>query len=132
MFAGGSDTTSTTMEWIMPELVAKPEKMAKVKEELNRVVGEKKKVLEQSDVARLVYLQAVVKEVMRINPPGPFLAPRKAESDQEVNGYLIPKGTQIIVNVWAMGRDPSIWKNRVTSPNASWVWKQTTKAKISS
>lgn len=87
-----------------------PEKMAKAKAELQRVAGEKK-LLEEPDIARLPYLRAVVKEAMRLHNPSPLLLPRKAESDQEVGGYSIPEGTQILVNAWAMGRDAGIWKD---------------------
>nr|WET52745.1 cytochrome P450 76AH62 [Callicarpa americana] len=110
LFVGGSDTNTTSIEWIMSELILNPDKLAKVKNELKSVVGENKHV-QESDMPRLPYLQAVIKEVLRYHPPAPLLLPRKAECDQEVNGYLIPKGTQILVNVWAMGRDPRIWKN---------------------
>lgn len=107
---GGSETSSTTIEWIMSELMLNPDKMRKVKDEVKSVLGDKK-IAEESDMSRLSYLQAVIKEVLRYHPPGPLLVPRKAECDQEVNGYLIPKGTQILINVWAMARDPSIWNN---------------------
>ncbi|KAH6756773.1 hypothetical protein C2S53_020931 [Perilla frutescens var. hirtella] len=111
LLVGGSDTNSTTIEWIMSELVMNPDKLAKVKEELKSVVGEKK-VVPESEMARLPYLQAVIKEVLRYHPPGPLLLPRKAESDQQLNGgYFIPKGTQVLINMWAIGRDPTIWKN---------------------
>nr|A0A0S1TP26.1 RecName: Full=Ferruginol synthase; AltName: Full=11-oxomiltiradiene synthase; AltName: Full=Cytochrome P450 76AH24; Short=SpCYP76AH24; AltName: Full=Ferruginol monooxygenase; Short=11-hydroxyferruginol synthase [Salvia pomifera]ALM25796.1 cytochrome P450 76AH24-like protein [Salvia pomifera] len=110
LFVGGSETSTTEIEWIMWELVASPEKMAKVKAELKSVMGGEK-VVDESMMPRLPYLQAVVKESMRLHPPGPLLLPRKAESDQVVNGYLIPKGTQVLINAWAMGRDSSLWKN---------------------
>nr|AMZ03404.1 cytochrome P450 CYP76AH17 [Plectranthus barbatus] len=110
LFVGGSETNTTSLEWTMSELVNNPDKMAKLKQELKSVVGERK-LVDESEMPRLPYLQAVIKESLRIHPPGPLLLPRKAETDQEVNGYLIPKGTQILFNVWAMGRDPSIWKD---------------------
>nr|WJZ49106.1 cytochrome P450 [Isodon lophanthoides var. gerardianus] len=110
MLAGGTEPNITTIEWIMATLVANPDKMAKLKQELKSALGESQ-IVEESDIDKLPYLQAVVKEVMRYHPPGPFLLPRRAESDQEVKGLMIPKGTQVIINVWAIGRDPSIWKN---------------------
>ncbi|KAL0366225.1 UNVERIFIED_CONTAM: Ferruginol synthase [Sesamum radiatum] len=110
LFVAGSDTTSSTVEWAMTELLLSPEKMAKAKNELKSVIGENKQV-EESDISRLPYLQAVVKEIFRYHPAGPLLIPRKAEDDVEINGYMIPKNTQIFVNAWAIGRDPSIWSN---------------------
>ncbi|XP_057799347.1 ferruginol synthase-like [Salvia miltiorrhiza] len=110
LFVGGSETNTTTIEWIMTELLFHPDKLRKLKEELNTVVGKNEEIRE-SDIPRLPYLQAVIKETLRYHPPGPLLLPRRSEADQEVNGYMIPKGAQILFNVWAMGRDPSIWRN---------------------
>ncbi|XP_047968900.1 ferruginol synthase-like [Salvia hispanica] len=108
LFVGGSETNTTSIEWIMTELLFNPDKLKKLKEEIKSVVGEKGQIRE-ADIAHLPYLQAVVKETLRFHPPGPLLLPRRSEADQEVNGYVIPKGAQILFNVWAMGKDPSIW-----------------------
>ncbi|XP_042037120.1 ferruginol synthase-like [Salvia splendens] len=110
LFVGGSETTTTSVEWIMSELLINPEKLEKLKEELRRVVGEKNQV-QESDIPRLPYFEAVMKEVFRLHPPGPLLLPRKAEREVQIGGYTIPKDTQILVNAWAIGRDPSIWPN---------------------
>ncbi|PSR88003.1 Geraniol 8-hydroxylase [Actinidia chinensis var. chinensis] len=110
LFVAGTDTTSNTLEWAMTEVLHNPETMKKAKEELAQVIG-KGKAIEESDIARLPYLRAIVKETLRIHPPVPFLIPRKLEVDVEICGYEIPKGTQILVNVWAIGRDPSTWAN---------------------
>ncbi|XP_047967694.1 ferruginol synthase 1-like [Salvia hispanica] len=110
LLVGGAETNMTVIEWIMQELVSHPDKIAKVKAELKSVMGDEK-VLDESKISKLPYLQAVVKESLRLHPPAAMLVPRKAESDQVVNGYLIPKGTQVLVNEWGMGRDPKIWKN---------------------
>ncbi|KAI3472968.1 hypothetical protein Pfo_029393 [Paulownia fortunei] len=110
LFVAGSDTTSTTVEWAMTELLLNPEKLSKAKQELRTVIGENKQV-QESDMSRLPYFQAVIKETFRFHPPGPLLIPRKSEYDVDVSGYTIPKGTQMLVNVWAMGREPSIWSN---------------------
>nr|WCR39969.1 ferruginol synthase CYP1 [Scutellaria baicalensis] len=110
LFVGGSETTTTSVEWIMSELLVNPDKLGKLKHELKSVVGETRQV-EESDIPRLPYFEAVLKEVFRLHPPGPLLLPRKAEHDVQVGDYTIPQGTQILVNVWAMGRDPTIWTN---------------------
>jgi len=108
IFAAGSDTSAKAMEWAMAELICNPEKMKRVQTELDEVVGRNRRV-EESDTDRLPYLCAVVKEVFRLHPVAPLLLPHRAVSTCEIGGYLIPKDTQVIVNVWAIGRDTAIW-----------------------
>eukprot|EP00253_Pinus_taeda_P025363 PITA_25363 len=108
LFGAGSETTAKTMEWAMAELICNPEKMKRAQAELDEVVGRNRRV-EESDTDRLPYLCAVVKEVFRLHPVVPLLLPHRAASACEIGGYLIPKDTQILVNVWAIGRDPAIW-----------------------
>ncbi|KAM7497499.1 hypothetical protein LguiA_021913 [Lonicera macranthoides] len=108
MFIGGTETTSSTVEWALTELIRKPSTMEKVKEELLNIVGINKK-LEDSEIDNLHYLHAVIKETLRLHPPAPFLLPRRASQDVNLMGYHIPKNTQVFVNVWAIGRDPKSW-----------------------
>nr|QUN00500.1 cytochrome P450 76A84 [Tripterygium wilfordii] len=108
VFMAGAETTSSSTEWALTELLLNPESMTKAKAELNRVVGPNRK-LEESDIEHLPYLQAVVKENLRLHPPIPFLVPRKATQDTTFMGYHIPKNTQVFVDVWAIGRDPDVW-----------------------
>nr|WHP37780.1 linalool 8-hydroxylase CYP76T1 [Camellia sinensis] len=108
LFLAGTDTTSSTVEWAMAELLHKPEKLAKAQVELKEVIG-KDGIIQESDISRFPYLQAVVKETLRLHPPGPLLIPHKAEADVEICGFLVPKNAQVLVNVWAIGRDSSIW-----------------------
>eukprot|EP00257_Ricinus_communis_P027386 XP_025014800.1 cytochrome P450 76A1 isoform X2 [Ricinus communis] len=110
IFFAGTETTSSTMEWAMTELLRCPESIKRVKEELKRVVGQKRKV-EESDIDQLPYLQAVLKETMRLHPTLPLLIPRNSLEDTNFMGYLIPKDTQVFVNVWAIGRDPESWQD---------------------
>ncbi|KAG2677467.1 hypothetical protein I3843_12G101000 [Carya illinoinensis] len=110
LFVGGTDTTSATLEWAMAELLHHPDVVSKAKAELEQVIGRGNPV-EESDITRLPYLQAVIKETFRLHPALPFLIPRKAEADVEVDGYVIPKGARVLVNAWGIGRDPSIWEN---------------------
>ncbi|KAL2508654.1 Cytochrome [Forsythia ovata] len=109
MFLGGSETSSTSIEWALAELIRNPETMMKAKKEISSVVGSNKK-FEESDIDKLSYLQAVIKETLRLHPPLPFLIPRRATQDTNFMGYLIPKNTQVFVNVWAIGRDEQYWE----------------------
>ncbi|KAG4400552.1 hypothetical protein GLYMA_07G083000v4 [Glycine max] len=110
LFVAGIDTTSSTIEWVMAELLRNPEKLEKVRQELQQVLA-KGEQLEESHISNLPYLQAVVKETFRLHPPTPMLLPHKSEVDIELCGFMVPKSAQILVNLWATGRDSSIWTN---------------------
>ncbi|KAG9129211.1 hypothetical protein Leryth_006475 [Lithospermum erythrorhizon] len=111
LFIAGSDTTSSTLEWAMAELMKNPETMKLAKEELAQVVG-KGKPIKERDVDNLPYLQCVLKETLRLHPPVPTLIPRLLkERDVELCGYTIPKGSKVIVNVWGISHDPNVWKD---------------------
>ncbi|MFS7919806.1 putative geraniol 8-hydroxylase [Helianthus anomalus] len=110
MFVGGTDTTSTTVEWAMTELLRNPDVMAKCKEELKHVIG-KGKNIKDHDLSRLPYLLCIVNETLRLHPPVPLLIPRNVENPVKLCGYIIPKDTQVLVNAWAIGQDPTIWED---------------------
>ncbi|CAN8286286.1 unnamed protein product [Cochlearia groenlandica] len=109
MFTASTDTNSTTTEWAMSELLCNPEKMVKAQSEIRQVIGQNG-VVQESDIPKLPYLQAILKETLRMHPASPFI-PRKSESDVYVFGFLIPKDTPVLVNAWAIGRDSSVWGN---------------------
>ncbi|KAL6655479.1 hypothetical protein ACP70R_006305 [Stipagrostis hirtigluma subsp. patula] len=109
LFAAGTDTNAITVEWTMAELLRHPAVMSKVRAELREVLGSKPHP-DESDVGRLPYLRAVVMESMRLHPPSPMLMPHEAMADgAEVGGYAVPKGTKVVVNLWAIMRDPALW-----------------------
>lgn len=104
----GSETTSSTIEWALTELLTNPESLNKAKAELAQAVGADR-TFEEDDIDNLPYLKAVIKETLRLHPPIPFLVPRRAMEDTNFQGYHIPKDTQVLVNAWAIGRDPEVW-----------------------
>ncbi|XP_065855057.1 cytochrome P450 76A1-like [Euphorbia lathyris] len=108
IFMAGSETTSSTNEWALTELLLHPDSMKKAKSEILSVVGPNKK-LQESHIENLPFLQAIVKETLRLHPPIPFLVPRKAIQDTNFMGYNIPQNTQVLVNTWAIGRDSEVW-----------------------
>eukprot|EP00252_Welwitschia_mirabilis_P000276 TRINITY_DN102_c0_g1_i4.p1 TRINITY_DN102_c0_g1~~TRINITY_DN102_c0_g1_i4.p1 ORF type:complete len:517 (-),score=29.70 TRINITY_DN102_c0_g1_i4:189-1739(-) len=110
LFLGGTDTTMSTVTWAMVEMLRNPQVMKKCVDEIDSVIG-KDRIVEEDDAKSLPYFNAMLKEVLRLHPPGPFLIPRRATEDSEIAGYLIPKDTQILVNVWGIGRDPSVWED---------------------
>ncbi|WCJ37084.1 Cytochrome P450 76T24 [Euphorbia peplus] len=110
LLIAGSGTTSSTLESAMAELIQNPKTLSKARTELEQTIG-KGKVVDELDITRLPYLQAIVKETFRLHQPVPLLIPRKARANVEIRGFIIPKGAQIMVNVYAIGRDGNTWKD---------------------
>ncbi|XP_059293738.1 geraniol 8-hydroxylase-like isoform X1 [Lycium ferocissimum] len=120
LFGAGTDTTTSTLEWAMTEILKQPRIMKKAQAELAEIIG-KGKPIEETDVARLSYLQCIIKETLRMHPPVPLLLPRRVEQDVELCDYIIPKGSQVLVNVWAIGRDSTFWDDPlVFKPERFW------------
>ncbi|VAH08707.1 unnamed protein product [Triticum turgidum subsp. durum] len=110
MITAGMDTTVISVEWAMAELVRNPRVQKKLQEELDSVVG-RDRVMSETDFQNLPYLMAVVKESLRLHPPTPLMLPHKASASVKVGGYSIPKGANVMVNVWAVARDPKVWSS---------------------
>nr|AYV88867.1 cytochrome P450 oxidase CYP78A229 [Polygala tenuifolia] len=109
MIFRGTDTVAILIEWILARMVLHPGVQSTVHDELDSVVGRSRTVTE-SDVSSLVYLTAVVKEVLRLHPPGPLLSwARLAITDTTIDGYHVPAGTTAMVNMWAISRAPDVW-----------------------
>ncbi|KAL8041873.1 hypothetical protein ABFX02_09G012700 [Erythranthe guttata] len=107
IIAGGTDTTSATLEWTMSELLRHPIALKTLQNEV-REITRGKNVITENDLSKMHYLKAVVKETLRLHPPIPFLA-RVAREDVKLMGYDISIGTMIITNTWAIGRDSESW-----------------------
>ncbi|KAL2243659.1 cytochrome P450 71A1 [Sesamum indicum] len=110
LLAGGTESSAVTVEWAISELLKKPEIFKKATEEIDRVIGQNRWVQEK-DMPNLPYVEAIVKETMRLHPVAPLLMPRLVREDCKVAGYDIKKGTQVFVNTWTIGTDPSLWEN---------------------
>ncbi|XP_042041154.1 cytochrome P450 71AU50-like [Salvia splendens] len=110
LLIGSMDTAAASVEWILSELLRNPTVMKKVQKELEQVVG-LKRMVEESDLDQLEYLDMVVKETFRLHPVGPLLIPHYSREDSKVNGYDIPKGSRILINTYAIGRDPNVWSD---------------------
>ncbi|KAG9454533.1 hypothetical protein H6P81_007437 [Aristolochia fimbriata] len=106
----GMDTTTTTIEWAMSEMIENKETMRKVQEELDQVVGSlEHNLVDETHLPNLHYLNAVVKETLRLHPAAPIMLPRTPSKDCTAGGYMIPRGCRIIVNLWGMQRDSDAW-----------------------
>ncbi|GLU20852.1 hypothetical protein SLE2022_370300 [Rubroshorea leprosula] len=109
MIFRGTDAVAVLIEWILARMVLHPDIQSKLHHELDQVVG-RSRPLRESDVQKMVYLPAVVKEVLRMHPPGPLLSwARLSITDTTVDGYHVPAGTTAMVNMWAITRDPEVW-----------------------
>lgn len=97
-----------TTEWAIAELIKHPSLMEKAQEEVRRHVGRKPKV-EVENLHQVRYLKCIIKETLRLHPPGPLLAPRESNASATIHGYLIPPNTRVIINAWAIARDPKTW-----------------------
>ncbi|KAK6238844.1 hypothetical protein QUC31_004313 [Theobroma cacao] len=106
----GGESTSVTMTWVLSLLLNHPSVLKAAQQELDLHVGIDRWV-EESDIKSLKYLQAIVKETLRLYPPGPLTGIREAMEDCCIAGYHVPKGTRLIVNLWKLQRDPRVWEN---------------------
>ncbi|PSR96729.1 cytochrome P450, family 71, subfamily A protein [Actinidia chinensis var. chinensis] len=108
MFAAGTDTTGSVLEWVMTELLRHPLILKKLQNEVREIAGAKRTITED-ELEKMPYLKAVIKETLRLHPPVPLLVPRESMRDTQVMGYDIAARTQVFTNVWTIGRDPSLW-----------------------
>ncbi|KAL0332293.1 UNVERIFIED_CONTAM: cytochrome [Sesamum calycinum] len=108
MIIAGTDTSTVTIEWAMSLLLNHPHILQKAKLELDSQVGHHRLVDEQ-DLPNLHYLQNIISETFRLFPAGPLVVPRESSADCRVGGYDIPRGTILLVNAWAIHRDPEVW-----------------------
>ncbi|KAL3505095.1 hypothetical protein ACH5RR_034936 [Cinchona calisaya] len=108
LFTAGTKTSADTMEWAMSLLLNHPEVLEKVKNEIDHQIPPGR-LIEDSDLPRLPYLNCVINETLRLVPAAPLLLPHFSSQDCILNGFHIPKGTTLLVNVWAIHRDPEFW-----------------------
>lgn len=111
MLMAGTDTSFIELEYAMAELMQKPHVMGKLQAEVRRVMPKGQDIVTEEQLGCMPYLKAVIKETLRLYPPAPLLMPHLSMSDCNINGYTIPSGTRVIVNVWALARDSNYWEN---------------------
>ncbi|KAI3923863.1 hypothetical protein MKW98_032716 [Papaver atlanticum] len=109
MLSGGSDTTYITLTWILALLLNNPHDVERAREELDAHVGKNRQV-EESDIPNLLYIQAIIKESMRLYPTATLL-PRMTMEACEVGGFHVPAGGYLYLNIWKIQRDPKVWEN---------------------
>ncbi|KAJ9565207.1 hypothetical protein OSB04_001173 [Centaurea solstitialis] len=108
-FTAATETTAITLDWMLVELISNPKVLQIAREEIDDVVGNERLVAE-SDAPNLPYIHAIIKETLRLHPPIPVLS-RKSIQNVIVQGYDIPAGTILYVNIWSIGRNPKYWES---------------------
>ncbi|XP_010511484.1 PREDICTED: cytochrome P450 81D11-like [Camelina sativa] len=108
LILAGTDTSAVTLEWALSNLLNYPEVLKKARDEIDNKVG-LDRLVEESDISNLPYLQNIVSETLRLYPAGPMSVPHVASEDCKVGEYDMPRGTMLLVNVWAIHRDPNLW-----------------------
>ncbi|XP_030936149.1 probable (S)-N-methylcoclaurine 3'-hydroxylase isozyme 2 [Quercus lobata] len=109
LLIAGTDSSSMVTEWAMAELMRNQDVMHKIREEIESEIGTN--IVKESHLSHLPYLEACVKETLRLYPPGPLLILHRAIQTCQVMGYTIPKDSFISVNIWAIGRDPMVFND---------------------
>jgi cytochrome P450 len=108
MFVGGTESSSEVVLWAMSEMVKNPMVMEEAQVEVRRVF-DKKGYVDETELHQLIYLKSVIKETMRLHPSLPLLIPRESRERCQLNEFDIPAKTRVIVNAWAIARDPRYW-----------------------
>ncbi|KAI3515365.1 hypothetical protein L1887_14245 [Cichorium endivia] len=109
LFAAGTDTTLSNLEWAISELLKHPQKMKILQQEAHEI-GQGRSMITEDDLDNMPYLKAVLKETLRLHTPVPLLVPRESTQDVKLLGYDITAGTQVMINAWAIARDGSRWE----------------------
>lgn len=108
VFSAGGDSSATTIDWAMAELIKNPRLMKMAQAEV-REVFDRKGIIDETCINEMKFLKQIIKETLRLHPTAPLLVPRESRESCVVNGFDIPAKTKVVVNAWAIGRDPKCW-----------------------
>ncbi|GAB4859134.1 hypothetical protein Ancab_040391 [Ancistrocladus abbreviatus] len=108
IFLGGTETTATIVEWAMSEMIKNPQMIEKAQEEVRRIC-EGKGTVDETSLDKLQFLKLAIKETLRLHPPVPLLVPRESTERCQIYGYELPAKARVLINAWAIGRDPTTW-----------------------
>jgi len=111
VFFGGIDTAATVLENTVIELMKEPRVMKKLQAEVRSIVPKGQEIVSEADLNGMAYLRAVIKESLRLRNVTPLLAPHFSMASCSVDGVVVPAGVRVLINVWAIGRDPRFWED---------------------
>jgi len=110
VFAAGSETASTTVNWAMTEMIKNPRILKKSQAQVREGFDRRGRIVE-AIMNEFKYLKSVIKETLRLHPSNSLLLPREYEQACEINVYHIPVKSRVLVNAWAIARDPKYWND---------------------
>ncbi|KAL9303283.1 hypothetical protein ACSQ67_020546 [Phaseolus vulgaris] len=110
LLLAGTDTSALTLEWAMANLLNHPEVVKKAKNDIDAEVGADR-LVEESDMSKLPYIQCIVYETLRLHPAAPIWSPHLSSEDCNIGKYNLPKDTIVLVNAWAVHTDPKVWSD---------------------
>uniref|UniRef100_A0A1W7HBR9 (+)-piperitol/(+)-sesamin synthase n=1 Tax=Scoparia dulcis TaxID=107240 RepID=A0A1W7HBR9_SCODU len=113
MLLAGTDTSAVTVEWAMSALLNNSDVLSEAREELNTQIGSEL-LIEEEDLSKLPFLQNIILETFRLFPAAPLMVPHESSQDCRVGGYDIQGGTMLLVNAWAIHRDPELWDDALS------------------
>jgi len=123
LFAAGFETTATSLAWALHELSQSPAVARRWHAETDQVLGGRSPTWD--DLPRLTYTDQIVQESLRLHPPVYSLG-RVSLNDDVVGGWIVPRGTTLLLSVYGAQRDPRYWRDPLQfepdrfRPGADW------------
>ncbi|KAD6119049.1 hypothetical protein E3N88_10320 [Mikania micrantha] len=108
LLQAGTDTSAGTIEWAMALLLNHPDVLDRARKEIDSNIGQER-LVQETDLANLPYIQCIINETLRLFPAGPLLVPHEPSQDCTIGGFHVARGTMVLVNAWAIHRNPMIW-----------------------
>ncbi|KAI7749283.1 LOW QUALITY PROTEIN: hypothetical protein M8C21_004274, partial [Ambrosia artemisiifolia] len=103
-----TDTSSVTIEWAISLLLNHPSVLEKARAHIDEFVGNER-LVQETDIPNLPYIQCIINETLRLFPAAPLLVPHQPSQDCSIGGFDVARGTIVLVNAWAIHRDPKVW-----------------------
>uniref|UniRef100_A0A3P9Q5D1 Cytochrome P450, family 17, subfamily A, polypeptide 1 n=1 Tax=Poecilia reticulata TaxID=8081 RepID=A0A3P9Q5D1_POERE len=110
IFGAGVETTTTVLKWAVTYLIHHPDVQRRIQDELDTKIGADRSP-RLRDRGSLPYLEATIREVLRIRPVAPLFIPHVALSDASIGDFKVKKGTRVIINLWSLHHDEKEWSN---------------------